>query len=132
MRLCSAARTILRLLMLQLLTAAHGPTLPTWALQQVGSYRGYTGCSANVVAKATLTHLRHWLCTAPIVSVPIKVPVSADAILSSELGNRYAAREFITLVGGTAAACPLAAHAQQPARSRKVGLLHPGESTNRP
>src|SRR6266481_8756258 len=47
-----------------------------------------------------MTHLRHWLCTAPIVSVPIKVPVSADAILSSELGNRYAAREFITLVGG--------------------------------
>ena len=38
-------------------------------------------------------------------------------------------REFITLVGGTAAAWPLAAHAQQPARSRKVGLLHTGEST---
>src|SRR5258705_5329124 len=38
-----------------------------------------------------MTHLRHWLCTAPIVSVPIKVPVSADAMLSSELGNRYAA-----------------------------------------
>ena len=38
-----------------------------------------------------LTHLRHWLCTAPIVSVPIKVPVSADAMLSSELPNRYAA-----------------------------------------
>src|SRR5262245_17304190 len=28
-----------------------------------------------------------WLCTAPIVPVPIKVPVSA----ASELGNRYAA-----------------------------------------
>src|SRR5208283_3414360 len=39
----------------------------------------------------TLTHLRHRLCTAAIVSVPIKVPVSADAMLSSELGNRYAA-----------------------------------------
>src|SRR5215468_3621457 len=33
------------------------------------------------------THPGHWLCTAPIVSVPIKVPVSA----ASELGNRYAA-----------------------------------------
>ena len=41
--------------------------------------------------KARMTHLRQWLCTAPIVSVPIKVPVLADAMLSSELGNRYAA-----------------------------------------
>ncbi len=29
-----------------------GPTLPTWALQRVGSYREYTGRGANVVRKA--------------------------------------------------------------------------------
>jgi putative ABC transport system substrate-binding protein len=37
-------------------------------------------------------------------------------------------RSFITLVGG-AAAWPLAARGQQTTKSRKVGLLHPGEST---
>jgi hypothetical protein len=41
-------------------------------------------------------------------------------------------REFITLVDGTAAVWPLAGHAQQPATSRKIGLLHSGEFTNRP
>ena len=38
-------------------------------------------------------------------------------------------REFISLLGGAAASWPLAARGQQTTKSRKVGLLHPGEST---
>jgi hypothetical protein len=32
--------------------SGFGPTLPTWALQQVGCLQGYTGRAANVAAKA--------------------------------------------------------------------------------
>jgi len=39
-----------------------GPTLPTWALQQVGGYLRYTGRAANIVAEAARDPKRSFVC----------------------------------------------------------------------
>jgi hypothetical protein len=42
--------------------SVHGPILPTWALQQVGSYLGYTGRDGNIVATAAHDPNRTSIC----------------------------------------------------------------------
>src|SRR5258708_3690299 len=53
-------------------------------------------------------------------------------MLSSELGNRYAATRVHHAGRGHRGGLVACGARAAPARSREVGLLHPGESTNRP
>ena len=58
------------------------------ALQANVSLQVNCGSGWCVLKTSKMTHLRQWLSTVLIVSVPIEVPGSADAMLLSELGNR--------------------------------------------
>src|SRR5260370_24512211 len=70
--------------------AAIGPTLPTWAPRQVGSYLGYTGRNANIVAEAALDpHLTFSATTRERIILHFSREPHARHILRVPVANGY-------------------------------------------
>src|SRR6266481_8105677 len=78
-----------------------GPTLPTWALQQVGSYLGYTGRDANVVAKAALDPFRRSRLVCGIFSIDTPLALIGGAHFLISLRRNPARYSGVARSGST-------------------------------
>ena len=74
--------------------SADGPTLPTLALYQIGSYLGCTGRAANVIAKAALdpnptsAPAPSWNITKQRLDLAVAQPVGAPISTASLIASR--------------------------------------------